>query len=170
MLTALSETFDRFLATHFPKFDPIDQPEDWHLRLLWLPDGKPETVYDLDYRDGKLSIVLTRFLESAWKKYWKAFNEKAEKVSVKIEIGSMELPDDHPVIECVADGLPRFCQDRPTAILDGEQFKLWLWDGLGAYTVEVWEPFALELEDWVRLIDVVRDACGLVPREFLAKG
>ena len=40
MLTALSKTFDRFLATRFPKFDPIDNPGDWHLRLLWIPDGK----------------------------------------------------------------------------------------------------------------------------------
>ena len=55
-------------------------------------------------------------------------------------------------------------------MLDGEQFNLWHWDSLGVYAATSREPFTLKVESWVRLIDVVRDAGWLVPREFVASG
>ena len=65
--------------------DPITAPGDWHLRLEWLPCGKPEVVYDIDYKEGTANIILTRFLESAWKKLMAAYHEEKAKVSVQVK-------------------------------------------------------------------------------------
>ena len=51
-------------------------------------------VYDLDFRPGQLSIVLTRFLKSAWKVFWREQFDQVEKVEVPVEIGPwVELID-----------------------------------------------------------------------------
>ena len=55
---------------------------------------RPEVVYDLDFRPGQLSIVLTRFLKSAWKVFWREQFDQVEKVEVPVEIGPwVELAD-----------------------------------------------------------------------------
>ena len=62
---AISAAYDRLILSYLRRFDPITANGDWHLRLAWIPDGQPEVVYDIDYRSGRPSIVLTRFLTSA---------------------------------------------------------------------------------------------------------
>ena len=55
------------------------------------------------------------------------------KVSVPVEIGTMELPEDEPVIADVMVGLFRQCPDLPRAELHAEQFRLGYWDSAGEY-------------------------------------
>ena len=52
----------------------------------------------------------------------------------------------------------------------GEQFRMWFWDAAGERVASVWEPYsrADEAGPWIDLIDSVRGAAGLVPREFVA--
>jgi len=102
MLDEISEAYDRLLKTYSPKFQPIAANQDWNLQLTWIPDGKPEVLYSLYYRKGKLKIVLVRFLESAWRKFWKVCHEGNGEVSVEYERGEMGLPPDHSVISHVS--------------------------------------------------------------------
>ena len=90
----ISNAYDQLIPSYLRRFDPITAPGDWHLRLEWLPCGKPEVVYDIDHKEGTATIILTRFLESAWKRLWAAYREERKKVSVRVEIGTMELPSD----------------------------------------------------------------------------
>jgi len=64
----------------------------------------------------------------------------------------------------------RQCQNFPTASLDGEQFRLTLWDSSGEYQVQIWEPYTRtdDIGPWIEVIDAIRGADGLVPREFVA--
>ncbi len=82
----------------------------------------------------------------------------------------MELPPDQSILKIVAQGIPGQCQDYPTASLDGEQFRITLWDSSGEYQVQVWEPYTRtdDFGPWIEVIDAVRGAGGLVPREFAA--
>jgi len=170
MLDKISNAYDRLISSYLRRFDPITAPGGWHLRLEWLPSEKPEVVYDIDYREGKATIILTRFLESAWNRLWAAYREERTKVSVQVEIGTMELPPDQSILKIVAQGIPRQCQDYPTASLDGEQFRLTLWDSSGEYQAQVWESYTRtdDFGPWVELIDATRGAGALVPREFAA--
>jgi len=105
MLDDISEAYDRLLKTYSAKFQPITANQDWHLQLTWIPDGKPEVIYSLDFRKGKLKIVLVRFLESAWLEFWKVCHEGHNKVSIEFERGEMELPSHHSIISYVSEGL-----------------------------------------------------------------
>ena len=66
-LDAISAAYDQLILGYTRKVRIITADGDWHLRLAWIPDGQPEVVYDLDFRSGEPSIVLTRFLTSAWR-------------------------------------------------------------------------------------------------------
>ncbi len=123
LLDALAAAYDRLLASHYPKFSPVSGPGNWHLRLEWLPDDAPEVIYDLDYRDGTATFTVTRFLKSAFRQLMASYEAKDGKVSVPVEIGTMELPEDEPVIAAVAAGLCRECLDKPTPKLHAEQFR-----------------------------------------------
>ena len=70
----------------------------------------------------------------------------------------------------MAEGIPRKCQNYPTATLDGEQFRITLWDSLGKSQVQIWEPYTRtdDIGPWIELIDAIRGAGGLVQREFVA--
>jgi len=83
----------------------------------------------------------------------------------------LELPPDQSILKIVAGGIPRRCQDYPTAALDGEQFRMTLWDSSGEYQVQVWEPYTRtdDVGPWIEAIDSIRGAGGLVPREFVAE-
>ncbi len=128
---------------------------------------RPEVVYDLDFRSGQPSIVLTRFLTSAWRLFQQ---HGYAAVEVRVEIGEMDLPKDHSIVEIVAEGIPRRCPNLTQAVHHGEQFRLWFWDGAGEYLATVWEPYerADEVGPWIELINTVRGAAGLVPRAFVA--
>jgi len=170
MLDKISNAYDRLISSYLRRFTPITAPGDWHLRLEWLPCGKPEVIYDIKYMKGTANIILTRFLESAWNRLWAVYREGKKKVSVQVEIGTMELPPDQHILELVAEGVPRQCQNYPTAALDGEQLRMTLWDISGKYQAQIWEPFT-RIDDsgpWIELIDATRGAAGLVPREFVA--
>ena len=82
----------------------------------------------------------------------------------------MELPPDQSILKIVAEGIPRQCQDYPTASLDGEQFRLTLCDSSEEYQVQVWEPYTRtdDFGPWIDLIDAIRGAGALVSREFVA--
>ena len=92
------------------------------------------------------------------------------RVEVPVEIGVMDLPKDHSIVEIVAEGIPRQCPNLTQAVHHGEQFRLWFWDAAGKYVATVWEPYrrAEEVGPWVELIDSVQGAAGPVPREFVA--
>ena len=170
LLDALSAAYDRLLASHYPRFNPVAAPGDWHLRLEWLSDDAPEVIYDLDYQDGTATITLTRFLKSAFRELMASYEARDGKVSVPVEIGTMELPEDEPVIVDVMAGLCRECPNLPTAILHAEQFRLGYWDRDGEHRAVVWAPFQREdyIGQWRAVIDGVRGAGRLVPREFVA--
>jgi hypothetical protein len=80
-LDAVSDAYHRFLASYHPKVSPIDGEDDWHLRLEWIPDGRPEVIYDLDFRASNLSITLTRFLRSAWREFWESYRVREVEVT-----------------------------------------------------------------------------------------
>ncbi len=61
-------------------------------------------VYDIDHRAGQPLIVLTRFLTNAWRLFQR---NGFEKVEVPVEVGEMDLPKDHSIVEIVAEGIPR---------------------------------------------------------------
>ena len=166
-LDAISAAYDRLILGYTRRVGPIKADGDWHLRLLWNPDGQPEVVYDIAYRSGQPSIVLTRFLTSARRMLQQ---HGFEQVEVPVEIGEMELPQDHSIVEIVAEGIPRQCPNLTQAVHHGEQFRLWFWDVAGEYIATVWEPYerAEEVGPWIELINSVRGAAGLVPREFVA--
>jgi len=166
-LDKISKAYDQFLASYYPKAKPITEANDWHLRLVWIPDGKPEVIYSINYRNSKLSIILVRFLESAWHKFCEAYSQEQEKVSVEIERGEMDLLVDHSIIDLVNEGLPRLCENDSQAVLDGEQFKLSFTDSIGAYDSQIWEPYQKQNEAWIKLIDSVRGAGALVSRRFV---
>ena len=170
LLDALAAAYDRLLASHYPKFSPVAAPADWHLRLEWLPDDAPEVIYDLDYRDDSATITLTRFLKSAFRELMASYEAKDGKVSVPVEIGTMELPEDEPVIADVMAGSCRQCPDLPRAELHAEQFRLGYWDRDGEHRAVVWAPYQRmdDIGEWRSVIDGVRGAAGLVPREFVA--
>ncbi len=63
------------------------------------------------------------------------------RVEVPVEIGVMDLPKDHSIVEIVAQGSPRRCPNLAQPALDGEQFPLWFRDPAGEYVATVWEPF-----------------------------
>ena len=107
-----------------------------------------------------------RFLESAWRKFCKAYSHEQEKVSVEIERGEMDLQTDHSIVALVNEGLPRLCENDSQAVLDGEQFKLTFTDCLGSYESQIWAPFEKQNESWIKLIDSVRGAGALVTRRF----
>ena len=52
----------------------------------------------------------------------------------------------------------------------GEQFRMTLWDSSGEYQAQIWEPYTRtdDFGPWIDLIDAVRGAGCLVPREFVA--
>ncbi len=166
-LDAISAACDSLILGYTRRFDPITAKGDWHLRLAWIPDGQPEVVYDIDYRSGQPSIVLTRFLTSAWRLFQQ---HGFEQVEVPVEIGVMDLPKDHSIVEIVAEGIPRRCANLTQAVHHGEQLPLWFRDVAGEYLATVWEPYerAGEVGSWVELINSVRGAAGLVPRAFVA--
>ena len=112
-LDKISKAYDQLLASYYPRAEPITEANDWHLRLVWIPDGKPEVIYSINYRHCKLSIILVRFLESAWRKFCEAFSQEKEKVSVEIERGEMDLPDDHSIVSLVNEGQPRSWSTMP---------------------------------------------------------
>ena len=92
LLDSLSESYDSVLEAHFPVLDPVETPSDWHLRLVWLPDGKPEVIYSINGRSSTAQITLVRFLESAWRRFAVAYQQEEERVSVPVEIGELDLP------------------------------------------------------------------------------
>ena len=59
----------------------------------------------------------------------------------------------------MARGRTRQCQDHPTAALDGEQFRLTLWDSSGKYQAQVWEPYSRtdDFGPWIEVIDAISD-------------
>ncbi len=79
-LDQISEAYTRLLARHFPKLKPLEGAADWHLRLVWIPDDKSEVIYSVSYRDGQAHITLVRFLESAWRRFARAYSSGEEKV------------------------------------------------------------------------------------------
>ena len=165
-LDKFSKAYDQLLASYYPKVEPITEAGDWHLLLVWIPDGKPEVIYSIDFRNGKLSIILVRFLESAWRKFCNAYSQEQEKVDIEIERGEMDLPDDHSIVELIKVGLPRLCENDSQAVLDGEQFKLTFTDYAGVYESQIWAPYQKQNDAWIKLIDSVRGAGALVPRRF----
>lgn len=48
--------------------------------------------------------------------------------------------------------------------------RLTLWNSLGEYQVQVWEPYTRtdDIGPWIEVIDATRGAGGLVPWEFVA--
>ena len=74
-------------------------------------------IYDLDYRSGQPYIVLTRFLTSAWRLFQQ---HGYASVEVPVEIGEMDLPKDHSIVEIVAEGIPRRCPNLTQAVHHGE--------------------------------------------------
>ena len=128
-LDEISSAYDQLILSYLRRFDPVTAAGDWHLRLIWTADDTPEVVYDIECRSGQPSIVLTRFLESAWRLFQR---NGFEKVEVPVEIGEMDLPKDHSIVEIVAESFPRQCPNLTQAALDGEQFRLWFWDVAGA--------------------------------------
>ena len=64
-LDRISEAYTRLVGSYFPELAPLQDTSDWNLRLVWLPDSKPEVVYSISCSDGKARITLVRFLESA---------------------------------------------------------------------------------------------------------
>ncbi len=164
----ISNAYDQFLTSYYPKAEPITEAGDWHLLLVWIPDGKPEVIYSIDFSNGKLSIILVRFLESAWHKFCEAYSQEQEKVSVEIERGEMNLPDDHSIVALVNEGLPRSCENDSQAVLDGEQFKLSFTNYAGEFESQIWAPYEKQDDAWIKLIDSVRGAGALVPRRYAA--
>ena len=75
--------------------------------MVWLPDSKPEVIYSISQADGKAGITLVRFLESAWQRFALACRKGDEKVSVPLEIGKLDLSQDHSVRHIVKEGTPR---------------------------------------------------------------
>ena len=101
-LDASSAAYDSLILGYTRKVEPITAAGDWHLRLLWNPDSLPKVVYDIDCRSGQPSIVLTS--------PWRLFQRNGyEPVEVPVEIGEMDLPKDHSIMETVAEGIPRLC-------------------------------------------------------------
>ena len=41
-LDAISAAYDRLILSYLRRFDPVTAKGDWHLRLIWNPDGQPE--------------------------------------------------------------------------------------------------------------------------------
>ncbi len=166
-LDAISAAYDRLILSYLRRFDPVTAKGDWHLGLIWTADDTPEVVYDIDYRSGQPSIVLTRFLTSAWRLFQR---HGYAAVEVPVEIGEMDLPKDHSIVAIVAEGIPRRCPNPTQAVHHGEQFRMWFSDGAGDCVATVWEPYerAEEVGPWTELIDSVRGAAGLGPRAFVA--
>ena len=123
-------------------------------------------VYDIDHRAGQPLIVLTRFLTNAWRLFQR---NGFEKVEVPVEVGEMDLPKDHSIVEIVAEGIPRQCTNLEQAVVDEEQFRLWFDDAAGAYLAMVWQPYerAEGIGPWNDLIDSVRSAGTRVSKEFV---
>ena len=64
-LDRISEAYTRLVESYFPELGQVQGATDWNLRLVWLPDSKPEVIYSVSHRDGQARITLVRFLESA---------------------------------------------------------------------------------------------------------
>ncbi len=90
-------------------------------------------------------------------------------MEVPVEIGVMDLPKDHSIVEIVAEGIPRQCTNLEQAVVDEEQFRLWFDDAAGAYLAIVWQPYerAEGIGPWNDLIDSVRSAGTRVSKEFV---
>ena len=63
-LNAISEGYDRQIAAYHTKVGSVTNERGWHLRVVWLPDGKPEVIYSISHQDCTARITLVRFLES----------------------------------------------------------------------------------------------------------
>ena len=118
-LDRISEAYTRLVESYFPELASLRGPSDWHLRLVWIPDGKPEVIYSVSCLGGTAHITLFRFLESAWRRFQRAYRQGDEKVSVPVEIGQLDLPQDHSAHHTVREGMPRACENDPTATLEG---------------------------------------------------
>ena len=122
-LDRISEAYTRLVESYFPELGQVQGATDWNLRLVWLPDSKLEVIYSVSHRDGQARITLVRFLESAWRRFALACRSGDDKVSVPVEIGELDLPEDHSVHHIVTEGIPRACEDDPTPQHHGEEVQ-----------------------------------------------
>ena len=90
-LDEISSAYDRLILSYLRRFDPVTAKGDWHLRLVWTADDTPEVVYDIHRRSGQPTIVLTRFLTSAWRLF-QQHGYAAVEVPVASEADHREVP------------------------------------------------------------------------------
>lgn len=157
----IQDVYRRVLSEAAIPFAPITELEDWHLRIFFLPSFMPETVYDLDHREGKTRFHRSRFQRSVWLALSEASRTKGVVQSFTSERACIELPGSHPLVKLVSDEHVFRMGDRDIVTLDGDLYAVQLTHASGTLEFEA-DANTMD-ERWMRILGALHEAGKLLP-------
>lgn len=160
ILQSYHETLQRYAVP----FDPIADPDSWHLTLFVMESHRPETVFDIDCRPSASLIHRCRLYPSLWSAMLRAREHTGQIASVEVERACERLPSGSAIHALVEnEAIFRLC-DGDVIGLDGSTFVA----VLATYNCTplrrtCWRPSDLTGTGWLQLIAAVDDAAKLLP-------
>ena len=157
----LQENYRLLLGRTAIPFDTITETDDWHLRIFYLPSFLPETIFDVDYRNGQALFYRSRFLTSAWVALIQAHQAKGEIKPFSTERACAALPAAHPLVGLVTDEHVYRMGDTELTDLDGDSYVVQLTHAAGVVEFETWSSSVTA--PWHRLLNALELAVPLLP-------
>jgi hypothetical protein len=143
-------------------FDPVEQPGDWHLRFFELPANGQETVWDLDYREGRALFYQVRFVDSVWLALHQAKANKGKVQPISSIRRCCALPHTHPLVGLVSDEAVYRLARRECILLDDTHYMAVQTSPSQVVQADAWQG---NLDaGWERLLLHLQEATRLLPK------
>ena len=142
---------------HLPPLQSSTVPGDWFMRIIHLPDDKPETAWDVHFNEGAAQIHLIRFQASARKALQESGN--------MVERGMAGLPGNEPLVFEVQNGICHECEGFCDETPGGDVYFLHFLHGRESHQAFARNPRGSDhamAEPWQRLINRVTGSGLLV--------
>ena len=151
------------VVAHLPARKTATDLGDWFLRVVHLPESRPETVWDVHFEQGVAQLQLICFQESA---------RKALEVStsmVPTERGVASLPENEALVKEIQKGLCLECRNFEDEKPDGDIYVLFFQHGKETHKAFARNPRYSEMdtaEHWQRLLNRLTGSALLVQRSI----
>lgn len=158
----LQDAYQLALETGAVPVVPVTRDQDWHLRIFYLPSNLPESIFDLDFRDGRALFYGNRFERSVWLTVLSAKSARGTVQPFTTKRSCIELPPEHPLVGLIQDEHVFRLADQPCQQLDGDSYFVRLTHRSHVVEFEAW---SLSLDArWQRMLDSLQAAIRLLPK------
>ncbi len=156
------DVYERLLGAHAIPFGEIQGIEDWHLTAFVVPSFTPETIYDLDHRNGKTLFYRTRFQSSLWGAIYEARERRGQVQPFAVERSCVELPPESAVVGMIRGECLFRLPEMENIGCDGTTHTLVHAFRGGTRRLRAWE--AQSVPAWAALLHAIREAEDYLPR------